>query len=503
VNSSAYFIGIGGTAMAAVAAALARDGWDVSGSDAGVYPPMSDFLASRGIRYFESFSEDNLGDFGLRIGDFGLEDPLSSQAIAASPRPRVSVSQEAQPLVVIGNAVGRGNPEVEAVLRRKLPYTSLAALAGAQLIAGRTSLVVSGTHGKTTTSALAAWVLETAGRAPGFLIGGIPANFGEGCRPAAVGGVFVSEGDEYDTAFFDKRSKFVHYRPDILIVNNIEFDHADIFASIDDVLRSFRQAVNLVPDNGLLLVNGDDARARAVSAGAHTTVQRFGLGEDNDWRAVDLEYADGNARFTVERTDGASLQSFRYLLPLAGEFNVRNALGVIAAASALGLSAHEIQSGLSGFRSVKRRMEVIAEHGGITVIDDFAHHPTAVRETLAALRERYPGRRLWALFEPRSNSTTRNIFQDELADAFVDADCAVIGAVNRPERYAPGESLDTGLLVRELADRGVRAFDIPDADEMVALLRAEMRPGDVIVLLSNGKFGGAHGKIVAGVGSRE
>jgi UDP-N-acetylmuramate: L-alanyl-gamma-D-glutamyl-meso-diaminopimelate ligase len=510
----AYFIGIGGSAMAAVAAALARMGWEVSGSDDGVYPPMSDFLASRGIPFHESFAEANLADFGLRISDFGLMNPLSAGLrFPASQPPRVSASVAdpenieglksdsgvPSPRIVIGNAVSRGNPEVEAVLRGRLPYTSLAALAGAELIVGRTSLVVAGTHGKTTTASLAAWVLETAGRAPGFLIGGIPENFGEGCRPAAEGGVFVSEGDEYDTAFFDKRSKFVHYRPDILLINNIEFDHADIFLSLDDVCRSFRQVVNLVPGDGLILYNGDDEEARAVAAGAHTPVESFGLGEDNDWQAANIVWEEGETRFDALHHDNGRLESFRYATPLAGAFNVRNVLGVIAAAAALGVSAHDIQAGLSTFRSVRRRMEVIAEHGGITVIDDFAHHPTAVRETLAALRQKYPARRIWALFEPRSNTTTRRVFQDDLADAFVDADVAVIGAVNRPGRYAPGESLDTGLLVRELADRGIRAFDMPDADEMVALVLAEARPGDVIALMSNGKFGGAHRKISEGV----
>ncbi|MBL0175167.1 MAG: UDP-N-acetylmuramate--alanine ligase [Ignavibacteria bacterium] len=509
----AYFIGIGGTAMAAVAAALARMGWEVSGSDDGVYPPMSDFLASRGIRYHESFAEANLENFGFRISDFGLSAPLSaSDSRSASPRPRVSEadSGSATPLIVIGNAVSRGNPEVEAVLRGRFPYTSLAALAGSALIAGSRSLVVAGTHGKTTTASLAAWVLETAGRAPGFLIGGIPENFGEGCRPAAAGGVFVSEGDEYDTAFFDKRSKFVHYRPDILVINNIEFDHADIFLSLDDVRRSFRQVVNLVPGDGLILFNGDDEEARAAAAGAHTPVESFGLGENNDWQAASIVWENGETRFDVLHRSGGGLQCFRYTTPLAGAFNVRNVLGVIAACTALGVSAHDIQAGITTFRSVRRRMEVIAEHGGITVIDDFAHHPTAVRETLAALRQKYPARRIWALFEPRSNTTTRRIFQDDLADAFVDADVAVIGAVNRPGRYAPGESLDTGLLVRELADRGIRAFDIPDVEEMVALVLAETRPGDVVVLMSNGKFGGAQRriadgvmKLAGGVGSRE
>ncbi|MBI5646194.1 MAG: UDP-N-acetylmuramate:L-alanyl-gamma-D-glutamyl-meso-diaminopimelate ligase [Ignavibacteriae bacterium] len=469
-----HFLGIAGTAMASVAAALAARGESVGGSDAAVYPPMNEFLSERGIEYRDGYAAGNIDDAIQRAKEL-----------------------HADPLFVIGNAISRGNPEVENILNNKLAYTSLAALVGAELIHGRTSLVVSGTHGKTTTASLAAWVLETDGHSPGFLIGGITNNFGEGCRCAATDGVFVSEGDEYDTAFFDKRSKFVHYRPDLLIVNNIEFDHADIFSSIDDVVRSFRQVVTLVPSNGLILFNGDDERCHALASTSHTPVEFFGIGEQNDWRAVDVAHDGDGMRFVALHRTVSQLSSQEFRIPLSGAFNVRNALGVVAAARRLGVSMHEIQHAFETFRGVRRRMEIVAEQNGIIVIDDFAHHPTAVRETLTALRARYAERRLWALFEPRSNTTTRNIFQQELAEAFDAADEVVIGSVNRPERYSPAEILDVQRLLADIRKRGPRARAVADAEEMVALARTETRPGDVVVFLSNGSLGAAARKVLS------
>ncbi|MBE0642874.1 MAG: UDP-N-acetylmuramate:L-alanyl-gamma-D-glutamyl-meso-diaminopimelate ligase [Bacteroidetes bacterium] len=455
-----YFIGIGGTAMAGVAAALQQEGHRVTGVDNGVYPPMSDFLAAQGIAYHEQFDTAN---------------------VTALPDETV---------VVIGNAMSRGNVEVEAVLNRKLPFTSLAGLVGEHLIAGNTSVVIAGTHGKSTTSSLAAWVLESASRAPGFLIGGIPENFGQGCRPAQANGVFVTEGDEYDTAFFDKRSKFVHYRPDVAVINNVEFDHADIFDSLDHVKRSFRQFVNLVPGNGILIVNGDDVNAMDVVRDAHSGVVTFGLGSLCNLVGGDIRYVDAHTAFTV--TDKRTSHKHRFRLPLAGEFNVRNALAVIAVARHIGLTDEEIQQGFSTFRSIRRRMEVIAEGNGITLIDDFAHHPTALRLTLTALREKYEGRRLVACFEPRSNTTTRNIYQKEITDALALADVAVIGAIDRPHRYAENERLSPERVAADLEAQGVIARAIPDPLEMVEWVAAVMQSGDVIALCSNGKFGGAH-----------
>ncbi len=460
-----YYIGIAGSAMANAAAAMKEEGHHISGSDDGVYPPMSSFLEAQRIPYHGTFDAAH---------------------VTALPDETV---------VVIGNALSRGNPEVEAVLNRKLHYTSLAALVGDEMIAGRTSLVIAGTHGKSTTSALAAWVLESAGHRPGFLIGGIPENFGCGCRPAAPGGVFVTEGDEYDTAFFDKRSKFVHYHPDIAVINNVEFDHADIFDSLDHVKRSFRQFVNLIPGNGLLLVNGDDPNAMEIAAGAHCRVRTFGVGQLCDMQARDIRLADGRTAFTVFSRREESEQ--RYAIPMAGEFNVRNALAVIASALELGLSDAQIQQGFDSFRSIKRRMEVIAESNGITLIDDFAHHPTALQLTLTALRERYPGRRLIACFEPRSNTTTRNIYQKEITDALALADVAVIGAIDRPHRYSEDERLSPPRIAEQLTLLGRTARAIPDPAEMVEWVASVMQSGDVIALCSNGKFGGAHQQLTA------
>ncbi|MCZ7557524.1 MAG: UDP-N-acetylmuramate--L-alanine ligase [Bacteroidia bacterium] len=455
-----YFIGIGGTAMASVAAALRQRGDAVSGSDNALYPPMSTFLEQRGIQWSEGF-------------DAARIDALAEDTV-----------------IVVGNAISRGNAELEAVLRSRRPYTSLAALAGGELIGGRNSVVIAGTHGKSTTSSLTAWVLEAAGRKPGFLIGGIPENFGMGCRPAQAGGVFVTEGDEYDTAFFDKRSKFVHYHPDVAVLNNIEFDHADIFDNLAQVKKSFRQFINLVPDNGIILANGDDHHVLEVVHDAPAPVLLFGFGYRNMLRARDIRFMDGQTAFTM--FDKNHADEYRFRIPLAGEFNVRNALAAIAVAKHLGADDDAIQRGFATFRSIKRRMEVIAEHGGITLIDDFAHHPTALSATLTALREKYPGRRLIACFEPRSNTTTRSIYQHEITDALALADVAVIGAIDRPQRYAENERLSTDRVARDLEAHGLLARSIPDAAEMVEWVADIARPGDVIALCSNGRFGGAH-----------
>ncbi|MDH7514247.1 MAG: Mur ligase family protein [Bacteroidota bacterium] len=462
-----YFIGIGGSAMASVAAALAESGEQITGADAHVYPPMSGFLEAKGIVYHDSYSSSHV-------------DLFTAEAEKSRRRFRF----------VIGNAISRGNPELERVLERKLPYTSLPALIGEECIGERTSLVCTGTHGKTTTTSLAAWVLECAGFAPGFMIGGIPGNFGSGCRLSPSGKVFVTEGDEYDSAFFDKRPKFVHYRPDLLIINNVEFDHADIFGSIDEVVRVFRNVVRIVPGNGLILVNGDDPIALDAARNTHTPVRTFGFTERCDWRAVDIRREDGTLSFGIIPPGEGKGETTRFMLPLPGDFNVRNALGVAAALSALGVQEEVIQKGVASFRGVRRRMELVLEANGITVIDDFAHHPTAIRETLRALRAQYPGKRLRAVFEPRSNTTTRNVFQEELARSFDDADEVLIGPVNRPERYRPEEILDTDRLARDIRERGLAAFAVSRNDELPERVAENLRAGHLVVLLSNGSFGG-------------
>jgi UDP-N-acetylmuramate: L-alanyl-gamma-D-glutamyl-meso-diaminopimelate ligase len=456
---SVHFSGIGGTAMAAVAAAMRDKGFAVTGSDYNVYPPMSSFLAAKQIEVMPGYAESNL-----------------------SHKPD---------LVVVGNALSRGNAEVEAVLDHKLRYCSLPELLKEFFIRGKRSIVVAGTHGKTTVTSLLAWVFEHNGLNPGFLIGGLPNNFGQGARFTSSPW-FIIEGDEYDTAFFDKRSKFVHYLPEIVIVNNLEFDHADIFDNLAAIQTSFRRLIALIPRNGQLLANGDDANLAPLLDVTHCPVKRFGLREEHSIHAFNLRYGPTAAEFEIP--------SFKFHLNLVGEFNVRNALAVIAAAKHCGLSNKQIQSAFDTFKGVRRRMEVRGIPGGITVIDDFGHHPTAIRETLRALRRRYQHERLWAVFEPRSNTTRRNVFQRELAGAFADADAVILAQVARLELLKPEERLNPDQLVQDIKAAGKTAAYLPHADAIVAHLKKEAVGGDVICVFSNGGFGGIHDKLLAALG---
>jgi UDP-N-acetylmuramate: L-alanyl-gamma-D-glutamyl-meso-diaminopimelate ligase len=432
--NSLHFIGICGTAMASVAALCRERGFVVTGSDENVYPPMSTFLESRGIRIIAGYRETNL--------------------------------DHTPDLIVVGNAMRRGNPEVERALDERRRITSLPELVSDILLPGKQSIVVAGTHGKTTTTSMLAWVLESAALNPGFLIGGIPHNFGCGARLGA-GPHFVIEGDEYDTAFFDKRSKFVHYRPDIAILNNIEFDHADIFANLDAVKRSFRQLVAIVPRRGLIIANAADANVLDVTAGALCEMRLF----------------------TAADADG-------YDLPLPGDHNKSNAAAVIACATALGLTRDQIQRGLSTFAGVKRRMEVRGEAGGVIVLDDFAHHPTAISETIRAIRQRYPQRRLWVLFEPRSNTTRRNIFQRELADALSLADGVFIGKVDRLHELGERDRLDPEMLARDIQQAGKPAAYTANTEDLLAQLVPQLAPGDIVAVFTNGKFDNIHEKLL-------
>ncbi len=454
--SSVHFIGICGTAMAAVAAAMKDRGFQISGSDQNVYPPMSTFLAQKGIPIFAGFHEANL---------------------ASNPD-----------LVVIGNAISRGNPEAEAVLERKMRYCSLPELLKEFFIRGKHSLVVTGTHGKTTTTSLLAWVFESAGENPSFLIGGIPNNFSQGAR-FTDSNFFIIEGDEYDTAFFDKRSKFVHYLPEVVIINNIEFDHADIFESLSAIQLSFKRLLNLVPRNGLILANGDDPNIEPLLPIQHCPVQRFGLGNSNQVRALDLGLSNSGSIFRVGST------TFRF--PMIGELNVRNALAVIACARHCGIANDQIQQAFDTFRGIKRRMEVRGTSGGVVVVDDFGHHPTAIRETMRALRIRFPGQRVWAVFEPRSNTTRRNVFQQELMEALAMADGVAVSQVARLEQLRPEERLDPERLISDLRGHGKPAFYLPTADDIVEQLGNTARSGDVICVFSNGGFGGIHEKLLS------
>ncbi len=457
-----YFIGIGGTAMGAVAIALARAGATVHGSDHRVYPPMSDALRAAGISWFDGFDENNLNK-----GEYDV--------------------------IVAGNAVSRGNPEIEWALDRRRRMTSLPELVRNELIGSGASVVVSGTHGKTTTTSLAAWLLDHAGLQPGFMIGAVPANFEGGCRlPQTPGAPFVVEGDEYDSAFFDKRSKFVHYRPDIAIVNAIEFDHADIFGSLDEIKRSFRHMLRLVPRGGLVLARAEDINIDDVMDEACCAVERFGFIESADWRIEMLNSLPAACEFRL-LYHGATYGEFS--LPMAGEHNVANATAAIAAAKQLGVSAQQAAAALKQFKPPKRRLELLGTWRGMRVVDDFAHHPTAIRATLNALRGSTSGR-LLAVFEPRSNTTTRNIFQRELATAFDQADLVVIAPLNRPDRYAASERLNLEQLKQDIESRGPRVFVIPQdaspdwgaaARDILAEFGAS---GDLVAILSNGAVGG-------------
>ena len=457
---SVHFIGIGGTAMASAAVAMHELGYQVTGSDQDViYPPMSTFLAERSIRVMAGYAEVNLAH-----------------------RPD---------LVVVGNAISRGNPEAEAVLERKLRYCSLPELLKEFFIRGRRSLVVTGTHGKTTTASLLAWVLESAGLNPSFLIGGIPRNLGQGAR-FTNSEWFVIEGDEYDTAFFDKRSKFVHYLPEVAIVNNLEFDHADIFPTLADIQLSFRRFIHLIPRNGLLLANGDETNITPLLDVRHCPVKRFGLGAANELKASGLVLRDDSSEFELGGT--------RFRIPMVGELNVRNALAVTAAARHCGIRDSAIQTAFDSFLSVKRRMEVRGEAGGVTVIDDFGHHPTAIRETVRALRVKFPGRRIWAVFEPRSNTTRRNVFQQELVDALERADAVVVAEVARLEQLPMGERLNPEKLMQDLRLTGKPAAYLPTVESIVDHVGSGARPGDVVCVFSNGGFGDIHNRLLARLG---
>jgi UDP-N-acetylmuramate: L-alanyl-gamma-D-glutamyl-meso-diaminopimelate ligase len=448
--------------MATLAAMLKRKGLDVRGSDQDVYPPMSDFLAAEGIPTLAGYHAAHI------TGDLDL--------------------------VIVGNAISRGNPELEEVLDRKVRYCSLPEAIREHFLWGARSIVIAGTHGKTTTTALTGWVLAHAGADPSVLIGGIALNFGEGGSSYRMGQGrdFVIEGDEYDSAFFDKTAKFLKYLPDIAVVNNVEFDHADIYEDLDAVMLAFRRFVNLVPRRGLLIVGADSPDARALAAAAASRVETFGLSEDVDWQAHDLVSAGATTRFRVRR-HGSPFGDFE--VPLLGAHNVRNALAGIAVATEVGLGVKQIDEGLRSFAGIKRRLEVVGTADGVTIYDDFAHHPTAIAETLAGLRASHPGARIWAVFEPRSASSCRSVFQADFARAFASADEVVVAPVFR-SKLAASERLSVPQLVRDLNTRGQAAREAGAIDDIIAAVVGEHRPGDLVVIMSNGGFGGIHQKLL-------
>jgi UDP-N-acetylmuramate: L-alanyl-gamma-D-glutamyl-meso-diaminopimelate ligase len=460
-----HLIGVCGTAMASLAGMLQARGHRVTGSDENVYPPMSTMLEGLGIRLMQGYDAAHL--------------------------------EPAPDCVVIGNAIPRGNPEVEHALTHRLLYRSLPEVLKEEFIRGRRSLVIAGTHGKTTTTSLAAWVINQGGLDPSFMVGGVVQNFGSSFH-VTDGDYFIIEGDEYDTAYFDKGPKFMHYLPELAVVGNIEFDHADIYDDLDAVKLAFRRLMNLVPANGKLIAGWDSPHVRDVVASMgqrlFTQLETFGTSEDAKWQARDIAYSEGMTRFRVfrEEKEWAEFQT-----ALIGDFNVRNCLAVIIAADAWGIERQAVVDALATFKSVRRRCEVRGEVNGVTVIDDFAHHPTAVRETLTALRLKYKGRRLIAVFEPRSRTSCHAIFQDSYVTAFLPADYVIIARVFDAERAAEmGGVLDTTKLIEDIAAQDKPAFAITDVGEIVSRLSSEMRPGDVVAVMSNGAFGGIHEKLL-------
>jgi UDP-N-acetylmuramate: L-alanyl-gamma-D-glutamyl-meso-diaminopimelate ligase len=456
-----HLIGICGTAMASLAGMLNERGFRVTGSDAAAYPPMSDFLASLKIHVAQPFNAANL-----------------------QPRPD---------LVVVGNAISRGNPELEHVLDQRIPFCSLPQVLHDEFLRGKGVIVVAGTHGKTTTTSMLSWIFHSAGKQPSFLIGGIAENFGSSFALGS-GEHFILEGDEYDTAFFDKGPKFLHYFPDSVVLTSVEFDHADIYKDLDAVETSFKRLVNLVPSRGRIVAFDTGASIERCVAKAFCPLERYGLQPKSAWQITDLRFEPARTSWTVLH-NGDRWADFEF--SLAGEYNVCNATAAAAMAGGYGIPVSEIQQALSTFRSVKRRLEVKAQLNGITIIDDFAHHPTAIAGTLTALRSRYPGSRLWVILEPRSNTLRRNVFQHELANSLALADEVVIAGVFKSDAIPPNERLDLMAVGVDLQQRGKRARIISGADGIVQVIAPELRSGDVVAILSNGGFEGIYEKLPA------
>ena len=479
-----HLIGICGTAMASLAGMLRAQGHRVTGSDAASYPPMNGMLADLNIPILEPYAEQNL-----------------------QPHPD---------LVVVGNAISRGNPELEYVLDHRLPLTSMAALLHAEFLAGRETLVVAGTHGKTTTTSMLAWIYQVASHidpkfTPSFLIGGIAENFRASFQISSTN-TFLIEGDEYDTAFFDKGPKFLHYFPHAAILTHVEFDHADIYADLDQVKTAFRRFVNLIPRSGRLVAFDASPNVSDCIRNAFCTVERYGFAPSSHWRLTDLKHAGlkhaglkhaglkhaglkhagSQTTWTLHR---AGVLFAHLTLPMAGEHNALNATAAVALAASQGVPTDAIVEALRTFESVKRRLEVVAVVAGITVIDDFAHHPTAIRETLRALRSAYPGCRLWAVLEPRSNTLRRRVFEADLVDALAAADQVMVASVFRSEAIPEHDRLHPESVVTALQAQGTPATAAPDADAIVAYLAQHTRPGDVVAILSNGAFGSIYTKL--------
>jgi len=455
-----HFLGVCGTAMGSVATAIRDLGFTVSGSDDNIYPPMSTFLESKGIEISHGFRPENI--------------PVDVD------------------LVVIGNAMVRGNPELESVLNRKLLYQSLPETLKSFFLQGKTNLIVTGTHGKTTTASLLTWVFREANRNPSFLIGGIAKDLGQGAL-FTDSDYFILEGDEYDTAFFDKRSKFLHYLPQTVVINNIEFDHADIFSGLDEIKLSFCRLVNIVPTEGSIFISADDTNCTDVIQKSLASVYSVGFDKQATHRITDVCYGPEGSTFRF--------LDHKFRLSLLGEFNIRNAAMAISVALAHGLSVDTVKEALATFSGITRRQELRGEVNGVKVIDDFGHHPTAIRETLSALRYRYPTEKIWAIFEPRSNTTRRAVFQASLPAALKFADGVVLGKVTCLEQLPLEDRLKPEKIVQSIKQSGIPAFYEPSVDDIIHRVVSLTKSGDVIVVFSNGGFEGIHQKLLTELAS--
>jgi len=454
-----HVIGICGTAMASLAGMLQQRGHRVTGSDAAAYPPMSDFLVSLGIPVAQPFAVENL-----------------------QPQPD---------LVVVGNAISRGNVELEHVLDQRISFCSLPQILHDEFLRGKEVLVVAGTHGKTTTTSMLSWIFHTAGLQPSFLIGGIAENFGSSFQ-LGQGKHFLLEGDEYDTAFFDKGPKFLHYFPDSIILTSVEFDHADIYKDLDAVETAFKRLVNLIPRRGRIIAFDTGESMERCLARAFCPVERYGASASATWRITDLHLERARTTWSV-LCNTKPWADFEF--SVAGEYNVWNATAAAAMAAAHGISKEEIAAAFKTFKSVKRRLEVRAQVNGITIIEDFAHHPTAIAGTLTALRSRYPGARLWAILEPRSNTLRRNVLQNDLVKSLALADEVVVANVFKSEAIPEAERLDLAAVAAQVQKHGRRVRIVPTVDGIVQLVAPEMRSGDVVAILSNGGFGGIYERL--------
>lgn len=454
-----HIIGICGTAMASLAGLLKQRGFKVTGSDAAAYPPMSDFLAAMAIPVSQPYAESNL-----------------------KPRPD---------WVVVGNAISRGNVELEHVLDQRMAFRSMPDTLYDLFLRTREPIVIAGTHGKTTTTSILAWIFQQAGKDPSFLIGGIAENFGSSFA-LRQGKHFILEGDEYDTAFFDKGPKFLHYFPQAIILTSVEFDHADIYKDLDAVKTAFKRLVNLVPGKGKIIAYDADANVNECLAKAFTPVERYGSRQDSFWRITDLQFTPERTLWKILR-EGQPWGEFEFTL--AGEYNVLNATAAAAMASHYGIEAAAIADALKSFKSVKRRLEITAEVDGVIIVDDFAHHPTAIAASLKALRTRYPAARLWAILEPRSNTLRRKVLQKELISSLSAADEVVITSIFRPEAVPENERLTISSVVNGIKRNGKRAREFADADAIVESISQELHSGDVVAILSNGGFGGIYEKL--------